>query len=176
MRKFPIFILTFWLFSTTAFAQKAALYDNFGKVTCDDFMARMDAIFIELQNSPDSKIYVVYYGGRFRKESSWNEKTKSFDKIKLEYPHPEDGLNWAKSIPLYLTTYCNYPIAIRNLLNDKIVLFDGGFRENTEVEIWFVPKDSGLSEPTPTVAEKDIKFRKDKPSRTPNFTSCYGYC
>jgi len=118
-----------------------------------------------LENSSNSKIYVVYYGGRFRKESLWNAKTKSFDKIKLTYPHREDGLNWAKSIPLYLTK--------ARLTNDEIVLVNGGFRESTEVEIWLVPKDAESPKPTPTVAEKDIKFRKDKPTGTPDFTTCY---
>jgi len=64
-------------------------------------------------------------------------------------------------------------VAVRNLLKDKIILVNGGFRENLGVEIWLVPTDAELPEPTPDVAESDIKFRKGKPIITPDYTRCY---
>jgi len=171
---FSFLLLLSFVFSVSAQNKEARKIDEFAIIPCGDFMARMDSIFAELQNSPDSKIYVVYYGGRYRKENVWNKKIKNFNKLKLKYSHREDGLNWAKSIPIYLTTQTYYPTTTRNLLKDKIILINGGFQENTEVEIWIVPKDAESPIPTPTIAEKDIKFRKDLPSRTPNFTDCYG--
>lgn len=133
----------------------------------------MNLIRIESQNSPDSKIYVVYYGGKFRKEYLLNKKTNNLDRVQLKYPHREDGLNWAKSIPLYLTTEETYPAATRDSFKDKIILINGGFREDTAVEIWLVPKDAKPPKPTPDTDEKDIKFRGGKPRRVPNFTNCY---
>lgn len=163
-----------FIFALTTLAQdkKAKQIDEFTRISCGDFMARMDAILSELQDSPDSKIYVVFYGGRYRKQSLWSKKTKSLDKIRLKYPHREDGLNWAKSIPLYLTSEFVYET--KALMSDKIVLINGGFREDMQVEIWLVPKDAESPKPTPTIAEADIKFRSDKPMRVPNFTDCYG--
>jgi len=161
------------IFALTAFAQdkESQLIDKFARISCGEFMARMQWIFITSQDSPDSKIYVVYYGGRYRRESLWNKKTNSLDKIRLKYPHREDGLNWAKSIPLYLTS--GFVYKAKAPMSDKIVLINGGFREDAQVEIWLVPKDGELPKPTPTIAEADIKFRDDKPSSVPNFTNCY---
>lgn len=162
------------VFRVSAQTEKTRQIDEFGKITCDDFDARMDGIFTELENATDAKIYVIFYGERYRRTSSgWNKKTKDFESIKLDYPNRDDGLNWAKSIPLYLTTYKGYPTTSQNLLKDKIVLINGGFRENLEVEIWLVPKNGEIPKATPAIDEKDIKFRKDKPYQTPNFTACY---
>jgi len=174
MRKTIVgFIFVFVLaFNISAQTNEARQIDEFGRIPCGDFMARMDGIFNELQNSPDSKIYVVYYGGRNRRENIGNKKTKSFDKIKLKYSHRDDGLNWAKSIPLYLTS--DFVYKAKALTSDKIVLISGGFREDMQVEIWLVPKDAELPKPNPTIAEANIKFRNDKPLRIPNFTNCYG--
>jgi len=156
----------------SAQTDKARNIDEFGRLPCGDFLARMDNIFIESQNSPDSKIYVVYYGGRYRKKNIWNKKTKELN-VKLEYPHPEDGLNYAKSIPLYLTSELKALTRTYKLSKDKFILVNGGFRENIEVEIWFVPKDAESPKPIPTITEKDIKFRKDKPLKIPRYSTCY---
>lgn len=136
----------------------------------------MGNILAELKNSPDSKIYVLYYGGRYRREySQWNEKLKKYEKLKLEYPHPDDGLNWAKAIRLFFENYI--PLREhRNFVRDKIILINGGYREQTQVEIWLVPKDGKLPKPIPTIDEKFIKFEATKPYKTPNFACCYGDC
>lgn len=150
------------------------MIDEFGRIPCGDFMARMDLVFAEFRNNSDSKIHVIYYGARYRKKSSnWNQQTKRFDKLKLEYAHRDDGLNWAKSIPLYLTTYPSYSVELRNLIKDKIVLIDGGYREKTEVEIWIVPKNAGAPKPAPTIESKNIKFREDRASRITDCTKAY---
>jgi hypothetical protein len=113
-------------------------------------------------------------GGRYRKiKMGENYETGSYKFTKLDYPHRQDGLNWAKSIPLFLTTYANYPTTSQNLLKDRIILIDGGFRENNEAEIWLVPKDALLPRPTPSIDEKDVKFRKDRAYETPDFRKCY---
>lgn len=173
--KFLVIILHFLIFVPTAFTQteKARQVDEFSRIPCGEFMARMAGIFIESQNSPDSKIHVIYYGSRFRKENIWNRKTRKHDKVKLNFPHRDDGLNWAKSIPLYLTSGDTAETKAVKLPEDKFVLVNGGFRENIEVEIWLVPKNAEFPKPTPTVIEKDIRFRKDKPFVTPHYSSCY---
>ncbi len=180
MKKFPILIFIICLFSVSAFAQEAKLIDDFGRITCGDFSVRMDNLHNKFQNSQNSKIYVIYYGGRYRRESVWNKKTKSFDKLKLKYPHRNDGLNWAKSIPLFLSTYKWYAEEFRNTVNEKIVLINGGFRENIEVSIWIVQDNKNPPEPSPTIDEKDIKFTTNvSPTKenirygTPHYATCY---
>jgi hypothetical protein len=172
---FRLLILVLFAFSVTAQNKEARQIDEFGRIPCGDFLARMNALFIELQNSPDSKIYVVYYGGRYRRTLGRTNGTGGYNAIKLEYAHRDDGMNWAKSIPLYLSSETAFPVEFRNSLKDRIVLLNGGFRENTEVEIWIVPENVEPPKPTPTITEKDVKFRKDKPFRTPAFINCYNY-
>ncbi|MEO6588581.1 MAG: hypothetical protein ABIP06_04575 [Pyrinomonadaceae bacterium] len=129
-----------------------------------------------MKNSPDSKIYVLYYGGRYRREySQWNYELRRYEKLNLKYAHPDDGLNWAKAIPLFFENYI--PLKEhRDFIRDKIILINGGYREQTEVEIWLVPKNGKLPEPIPTIGEKLIKFGANKPYKIPNFACCYGDC
>jgi len=175
MKRLSIFIFIFWLSPFSVFAQNAALYGTLGKTPCGNFIAWMDGIIQASEKSPDSKIYLVYYGERFRKVDSKTNK-KDFEVIKLEYAHRDDGLNWAKAIPFYMANAERVQPELRASLKDKIVLLDGGFRENTEVEIWLVPNAAELPTPTPTVAAKDIKFKTDKPRSVPDFSCCYcGY-
>ena len=166
--------LSSFAFSVSAQEKEARQIDEFGILPCGDMLSRLHWIYTESQNSPDSKIYVVYYGGRFRKTIFWDQKNKS-NKIQLKYPHQEDALNQAKSIPLYLTTEERYPAAIRDSLKNKIVLINGGFRQNIQMEIWIVPKDAAPPKPMPTIDEKDIKFRSNKPFGTPDYKRCYDY-
>jgi hypothetical protein len=172
---FIFLLLSSLVFSVSAQKNEARLIDEFGGLSCGDFETRMGILRTELQHSPGSKIYVIYYGGRFRKEHIWNEKTGSFEKVKLSYPHRKDGLIEAKSIPLYLTTEETFPAEIRNALKDKIILIDGGFRQETIMEIWLVPVGAEMPKASPTVNEKDIKFKGKKPLRVPDYTRCGDY-
>lgn len=163
-------------FTASAYSQEARKIDNFSKIACGEFQMRMDNILAELQNSPDSKIYVLYYGGRYRREySQWNQESRKYEKLNLKYPHPDDGINWAKAIPLFFENYIPRK-EFRDFVRDKIILINGGYREQTEVDIWIVPKNVKLPEPTLTIDEEFIKFGADKFHRTPNFACCYGDC
>ncbi len=161
------FLLLILLFSPiSAQERETEKVDKFGRIPCGEFMQRVDSLGSHIKNFSDSQIYVIYYGGRYRRNYIF-DKHRIIQKIVLEYPHRDDGRNYAKSIPLYLKT-------LRNIQEDKIVLKDGGFREKTEVEIWVIPKNGKLPLPTPTIDEQYIKFRKDKPYGTPNYANCYG--
>ncbi len=174
MRKqiFSFFILLSFVVSISAQINEARQIDEFGILPCGDMLGRMEWIHQSSQKEPDSKIYVIYYSGRFRKETVWNKETRN-NKILLKYPHRDDALNQAKAIPLYLTTAENISTAERNAFQDKIILVDGGFRQNFETEIWFVPRNAAPPQPNPTIDKKDIKFRADKPFGTPDYKRCY---
>lgn len=157
--------------------KEAKEIDEFGILACGDMMARMDALFDEYKQNPESEIYVIYYGARYRRKLvDYDKKKKEFSKLELSYPHRDDGLNRAKAIPLYLTTYSGYSENYRNSIKDKIKLIDGGFRENLEIELWLVPKGAELPRPTPLIDEKYIKFRKGKPYPIPKYACCYENC
>lgn len=155
--------------------KEARKIEEFGRIQCGEFMARMDLIFQMWQNSPDSEIHVIYYGGRFRKISPEQVRGKRNQNIiQLDYSHRDDGLNWAKTLHHYLTTYRGYEPKIRQAIKEKLVLINGGFRESEEVEVWLIPVNGTTPKPTPNIDEKYIKFRNDRPRRVRNFTNCYG--
>lgn len=148
--------------------QTVNLHDEFTRIPCGDFMARMDAIYLRTKDRPDLRVYVVYFGGRFRRLST----TKNGIEItQLAYPHKEDGLNWAKSIPLYLSSYRYYDKNFRESAKDRLFLIDGGYGEEDRIEIWI-----GTEPPSPRASPIDpqaIRFRDDKPRSVPDFTRCY---
>jgi len=172
-KRFLSFLLLFsFAFNVLAQEKEARLIGELGVNPCGHMLMYLDGIYNEWQNSQNSKIYVVYYGGRFRKTTFWDKKTK-VNKIRLKNPHRDDALNRAKAIPLYLTTQEGFPAEIRNSLKNKIILINGGFRQDFGMEIWLVPTGAALPEPTPTIDEKNVKFRNGKPSGTPDYKRCY---
>ena len=44
----------------------------------------------------------------------------------------------------------------------RIVWVNGGYRENLTTEFWIVPNNADAPKPTPTVKEKEIKFKRGK--------------
>jgi hypothetical protein len=151
------------------FGQDVLLYDEFGRIQCGDFMARMDAIWYGLEKAPSSSnVYVIYFGARYRK-STEGEGQKSV--LRLEHPHRDDGLSWAKTIPLYLSTYRSYSEDFRTSIKDRIFLIDGGYKEDISVQIWIgtVPPPKPVSQIDPTL----IRFQDRKPRGTLDYTKCY---
>ena len=174
MKNYLLIFLLSLSFILSVFAQSkdAQKIDEFGILSCGDFSNRMDGLIHTYQQNPESEIYVIYYGARYRKTFvDYEEKKKSFTKLKLSYPHRNDGLNRAKSIPLYLATY--YSKEIGNSVKDRIKLVDGGFRENIEFEIWLVPTGTKTPKSSPLIDEKYIKFSNGKPFETYNYANCY---
>jgi hypothetical protein len=173
-----IFLLSFSLIlSISAQSEEAQLIDGFGILPCGDFSNRMGLLLYEHQKNPESEIYIVYYGARYRRELvDYDKRKNKFTKIKLSSPHRDDALNRAKSIPLYLANYPGFPENLRNSIKDKIKLVDSGFRENIEFEIWLVPKGANPPKPSPLIEEKYIKFSKGKPYPTYNYACCYEAC
>lgn len=158
MRKILLGLVFFVFPAVNVFGQskEARKIDEFGIIPCGHFNALIYSAYAAIKEAPEAKLHVIYYGeGRAQTGSTLNGKTKRPEK-KLFYPHRLDALNRAKEVPLNLRL-------AHNLAEDKVVLIDGGFREDFELEIWLVPKDSAPPRPTPTVDEKDVKFRKGKP-------------
>jgi hypothetical protein len=72
----------------TCFAQKqpkANLIDEFGKITCDDFLARADNFFTVLRANPSSKGYFVIEGNNdlLRRKLAWEAEFNAAAAIRV---------------------------------------------------------------------------------------------
>lgn len=119
----------------------------------------------EQKKNPDSKIYVIYYEGKHQQSSVWNNKTKSYD-VKYTNPRRGDALRRANEIKIYLQTFPDFSA-------DKIQIINGGYRKKFTIETWIVPKNAAPPNPTPTLLEKDINFRRGKPLEPRDVSKCY---
>lgn len=141
-----IFSVSFFciLFCASAFSQEAQKLDEFERITCDDYLARMDNTINEARNNPSSTIYILVYEG---KEIKYNSRKKK-DELAL----PTFGSAKAKidSMKIYLAKF-----GVENFS-----FIEAGFRETWIVEIWLAPKGASPPKPTPTVTK--MKHRKGK--------------
>lgn len=154
--KFLLILLCFSglpVFGQTGEAQKRA---EFGFLPCNYFNFLVLAAYKDYQKLPDASIYVVYYEGKNLEISVWN-KQKNLEEKRILKPKRGNARNRAEEVPLLLQQDPKFQ-------TEKIVLLDGGFRENLTIEIWLVPKDAAPPIPTPTINAKNVKFVKGKPS------------
>lgn len=107
-------------------------YDEFPGINCEDEMAHLDNYAIELQNDPKLYAYVVVYAGRV---SRINE-----------------AIARAKRIRLYLVNN-------RRIKAGRVVLIDGGYRGELEVELWVLPREAKPPIPTPTLTRREVRVR-----------------
>jgi len=89
---------------------QAIQIDEFGNISCDDFLARTDNFFLELQNHPTSQGYVLIYGNK-------------------------DDLR--KKIVYELWT--NGAIKFRNFDSERVIQVRGAETENIKIQFWRVP-------------------------------------
>lgn len=112
-------------------------FDEFGDINCEDEMARLDNLAVQLQMQKDrgGKAYILVYGGRFSRRGEARAR--------------------ASRMKSYLT---------RNLGIDArhITTIDGGYREDLTVELWLLPPFVGAPSAFPDVAPKDVKFKKGR--------------
>ena len=160
---------------------KARLFDEFpGTNPCGDISGRLDALLGEWMKNTDERIAVVYYSRRYRKTTRYGKNGKPNTTV-LAYPHPDDGLNWAKGIPRYLTDRLtgggtrldaeNQELAKK--LREKVVLISSGYGDYLGAQIWLVPPSANDPVPTPVLRESDVKFGAKKPRVIPAYYFCY---
>lgn len=115
----------------------ARKFDEFGDVNCEDEMARLDMMAVELNNDPTSQGYIIFYGGR-----SYHGRLARRGESEAR----------ASRIKRYL-------LDNRGINADRVVMINGGYRERWEAEVWIAPFGAQAPTPTPTLTIKDIKFR-----------------
>jgi PKD domain-containing protein len=104
----------------------------------DDQKARLDNLAVDLQNDPSTTTYVIAYGGR----------TSRIGQADLLGARARD----------YLVTQ-------RGIDQSRIVVLNGGFREEDCVELWIVPRGATPPQPTPTVQAGDVRPAQGAPRR-----------
>jgi hypothetical protein len=96
----------------------------------DDQKARLDNLAVELQNDPTATTYVIAYGGRSSRIGMAN---------------------------LLGSRAQDYLMTARGIDGSRIVVINGGFREEDCVELWIVPQGATPPQPTPTVQAGDVR-------------------
>lgn len=128
---------------------EAKLIQSFGFLQCSDFI---NYVALNELRIPDSKIYVIYYEGKYTiyNPSKWNKKTQRYESSLVD-PRRGDGLNRAKEVEIFLTE--------NKFAKDNIFLINGGYRNDLTLEIWLANNDSLPPKPSETVSIKEITFR-----------------
>jgi hypothetical protein len=114
-------------------------FDECNSCSLDDQKARLDNLAVELQNDPSTRAYILAYGGRM---SPLGQVEKLMSRSR------------------------DYLITQRGIDASRIVVVNGGFREEDSVELWIVPSGAATPKPTPTVQAGDVN--PGKPGRRKN--------
>ncbi|MBC8029345.1 MAG: hypothetical protein H7Z16_04480 [Pyrinomonadaceae bacterium] len=96
----------------------------------DDQKARLDNLAVELQNDPSTTTYVIAYGGR---SSRIGQAAMLGDRAR------------------------DYLVTNRGIDQSRIVVVNGGFREEDCVELYVVPSGATAPVATPTVDAGDVR-------------------
>jgi hypothetical protein len=99
----------------------------------DDQKARLDNLAVELQNDPSTRAYIIAYGGRM---SPVGQVEKLMSRAR------------------------DYIVTQRGIDASRLVIVNGGFREEDNVELWVVPSGAAAPQATPTVQAGELKPRK----------------
>jgi hypothetical protein len=127
-------------------SNQAREFDKFGDICCEDEKAHLDNFAVHLQNEPESQGYIIFYEGRHYGYCY---------KYRPRMPRRGEAEARAARIKPYL-------VEMRGIDSNRIVVVNGGYREEWMAEFWIVPKGSTTPKPTPTLQPKDVRFRKGK--------------
>lgn len=113
-------------------------FDTCCSCSSDDQKARLDNLAVELQSDPTTSTYVFAYGGR-------TSQAGQADRL----------LSRARD---YLVTH-------RGIDASRVILVNGGYREEDCVETWIVPRGATPPQPSPTVQPGDVRPSRPTPTR-----------
>jgi hypothetical protein len=104
----------------------------------DDQKARLDNLAVELQNDQSSTTYIFAYGGR-------HSRLGQADRLGARAR--------------------DYLVSQRGIDPARIIILNGGFREEDCVELWIVPRGAAPPRPRPTVQAGDVRISREAPTR-----------
>lgn len=106
----------------------------------NDQKARLDNLAVELQNDQSTTTYIFAYGGR-------NSRVGQADRLGARAR--------------------DYLVGNRGIAPARIVVLNGGFREEDCVELWILPSGAQTPQPRPTVQPGDVRRPRETPARRP---------
>ncbi|MEP6913335.1 MAG: hypothetical protein ABI923_11300, partial [bacterium] len=113
-------------------------FDVCNNCSYNDQKARLDNLAVELNNDPSARVYILAYGGR-------TSRSGQADRLGARAR--------------------DYLVNHRGIGSSRIVVLDGGFREEESVELWVVPSGATPPQPRPTVQAGDVKPTRVAPPR-----------
>lgn len=105
-------------------------FDEFNNLAFDDQKARLDNLAIQLQNEPNAQAYIIVYAGR-------TSRAGTADRL-------------GDRARAYLTQQ-------RGIDPSRIVVVNGGFRDEDYFELWIVPQGAQPPQATPSVQAGDVQ-------------------
>ena len=104
-------------------------FDECNSCTFDDQKARLDNLAVELQHDPTTRAYIIAYGGR---------------------------MSPLGQVEVLMSRARDYLVSQRGIDASRLVIVNGGFREEDSVELWMVPSGAKPPQATPTVKVSDL--------------------
>ena len=105
-------------------------FDECNSCTYDDQKARLDNVAVEMQSDPSTRVYIIAYGGR---------------------------MSPLGQVEVLMGRAREYLVSQRGIDASRLVVVNGGFREEDSVELWMVPSGAKPPQATPTVKASDVK-------------------
>jgi hypothetical protein len=124
----------------SGFIRPIQKFDEFGDIKCEDEMARLDNFAIQLQQEPQAKGVIIFFGG------------KTF-RGKL----PKRGEAEARAARLK-----PYLVGRRGIPNGQVIVINGGYAEEWRAELWVVAPGANMPTSIARIPDTEIKFRKGK--------------
>ena len=118
--------------------REAGEYDVCCSCAFDDQKARLDNLAVELQNDPSATAYIFGYGGR-------TSRTGEADRLIMRAR--------------------DYLVNKRGIDGARVVVVNGGLREENCVELWIVPSGATPPQPRPTLQPGDARPAPEVPAR-----------
>jgi hypothetical protein len=109
---------------------KAEKFDEFGNLTECDLRSRLDSFVLKVLNNKDARGYFIFYQG------------------KNVFPAAYEINRMQKIVRNH--------ISFRRFDPSRIVLVNGGFREEAATELWLVPNGADAPKPTNTIPKPKI--------------------
>jgi len=104
-------------------------FDECNSCSLDDQKARLDNLAVELQNDPSTRAHIIAYGGR---------------------------MSPLRQVEKLMSRTRDYLITKRGIDASRLVVVNGGFREEDSVELWIVPSGAVAPRATPTVQAGEV--------------------
>lgn len=115
-------------------------FDEFGDLKCEDEYARLDNFAIQLQNEPQAKGVIIFYGGKtFRGRL------------------PKRGEAEARAARLK-----PYLVQRRGIPANRVTVINGGYAEQWTAQLWIIPQGASMPSADSAIQIKKIRFSKGK--------------